>query len=121
MNYYFHICVNHHIFWGPLLAPLSLPFPHGILFGTLHFFVSVSGAQVERDADPLMVAGLGGCIGSLLRVWLPFLKPHVLFFFMQAPHGLHSPSSHRTRMNNKDKVNHIGLVPERQTFLLFQY
>lgn len=104
------------ILWGPLLIPLSSPFPQGILFGTLHFCVSVSGAQVERYADPLIVAGLGGCVGSLLRLWPPFLKPHVLFFFMQGPHGLHSPSSHRTRMNNMDEVNHIGLVPERQTF-----
>lgn len=117
------IIVPHHMNWGPLLSPLSLPFPQGILFGTLHFCISVSGAQVERDADPLIVAGLGGCVGSLLRLWLPFLKPHVLFFFMHGPHGLHSPNSHRTRTNNKDKVNHIGLAPKSQTFLIyiFQY
>jgi len=42
------------------------------------------------------VAGLGICTGSLVRVWLPFLKPHVLFFFMQGPHRLHSLRSHWT-------------------------
>lgn len=74
-----------------LFAPL-----HGIFFCTVHLWVWISGTQPKGGTIPAEVAGLGSCKGSLVRVWFPFLKPHVLFFFIQGPQGLHSLRSHWT-------------------------
>lgn len=74
-----------------LFSPLQV-----IFFCTVHLWVCVSGTQPKGGAAPVEVPGLESCKGSLVRVWLPFLKPHVLFFFMQGPHGLHSLRSHWT-------------------------
>ena len=71
--------------------------------GTVHLWVSASGEQLEEGGGREAVSGLGGCTGSLTRVWAPFLKPQVLFFFMQGPQALHSPSSHCTMGERESK------------------
>lgn len=72
-----------------------LPLAQGILV-TVHFLLSVCGEQVcEGTEAGEVVFGLWTCRrGPRNRDWDPFLKPHVLFFFMQVLHWLHSPSSH---------------------------
>lgn len=82
-----------HIFFCFSFSDLPL---HGIFFCTVHLWVWISGTQPKGGTIPVEVAGLGSCKGSLVRVWFPFLKPHVLFFFIQGPHRLHSVRSHWT-------------------------
>lgn len=80
-------------YWMSLVT--ILPLAQGILV-TVHFLLSVCGEQVcEGTEAGEVVSGLWTCRrGPRNRDWDPFLKPHVLFFFMQVLHWLHSPSSH---------------------------
>lgn len=81
-NYYF------------LCSEFILPFAQGI-FGTEHFLLSVSGVQDCVSTSAEEESGLGVCgTGTRTRDWEPFLNPHVLFFFIQEDHWLHSPNSH---------------------------
>lgn len=61
----------------------------------MHFLLSVSGVQVCEGTKDGAVSRAGTCTrGERARDCEPFLNPHVLFFFVQEPHWLHSPSSH---------------------------
>lgn len=80
------------IFPSPSTECKCLPFTQGVLV-TTHFLFSVSGEQAgEGEAGD--VSMLWTC-GSRKRTrdCEPFLNPHVLFFFMQELHWLHSDSS----------------------------
>lgn len=73
---------------------LCLPLGQGVL-DTTHFLLSVCGVQVCDGMKAGEVSGLWICgRGTRTRDCEPFLNPHVLFFFMQEPHWLHSPNSH---------------------------
>ena len=73
---------------------LCLPLVQGILV-TTHFLLSVCGVQVWEVTKAGVVSGMWTCgRGERTRDCEPFLNPHVLFFFVQEPHWLHSPSSH---------------------------
>lgn len=72
----------------------GLPRTQGVLV-TAHFLLSVCGAQVCEGTKAGEVSGLWTCKrGPRDRDWDPFLNPHVLFFFIQELHWLHSPISH---------------------------
>lgn len=77
-----------------LYVCLCLPLTQDVLV-TTHFLLSVCGTQVCEGTKAGEVSGLWTCgTGTRTRDCEPFLNPHVLFFFIQGPHWLHSPSSH---------------------------
>lgn len=82
--------------WLGLCVYDSVPLVHGV-FTTTHFLLSAWGPQGWEVRGPRGPPALGPVWrGCLSLAWEPFLKPHVLFFFMQGLHALQSPSSHST-------------------------
>lgn len=69
---------------------VCLPLLQGILV-TTHFLLSVCGAQACEGTKDREVSEVESCERS--RDCDPFLNPHVLFFFIQELHWLHSPNS----------------------------
>lgn len=71
-----------------------LPLTQGVLV-TVHFLFSVCATQVCEGTKASEASGPWTCRrGTRDRDCDPFLNPHVLFFFIQELHWLHSPSSH---------------------------
>lgn len=91
---------------------LCLPLIQGVLV-TVHFLFSVCGMQVCEGTKAGEVSGLWTWRrGTRTRDCEPFLNPHVLFFFIQELHGLHSPSSQSEERGwNKEWVSELFTAP----------